>query len=98
MKPRPRATYHHGTCRQCHGEGNVLTIPGNPLAVSLCGGCVALVIADAAGIRSAIRERWAMINRRAVEQRGRRRAELERKAQEDLERVLKMDEGNGRGV
>ena len=87
-----------GTSTQCHGEGDVLTIPGNPLDLSLCGACLALLIADATGIRSAIRERWAMMNRRAAKQRDRRRAELERKAQEDLERVLKMDEGNGRGV
>ena len=39
-----------------------------------------------------------MMNRCAAAQRGRRRAELERKAHEDLERVAKMDEGNGRGV
>jgi hypothetical protein len=38
------------------------------------------------------------MNRRAAAQRGRRRAELEREAQEDLERVARMDEGNGRGV
>jgi hypothetical protein len=48
------------------GEGNVLTIPGNPLDLSLCGAYLALLIADAAGIRSAIRERWAWMNRRAA--------------------------------
>jgi hypothetical protein len=26
MEPRPKATYHHGTCHQCNGEGDVLTI------------------------------------------------------------------------
>jgi hypothetical protein len=26
MNPRSKATYHHGTCHQCHGEGDVLTI------------------------------------------------------------------------
>ena len=51
MKPRPKAVYHHGTCHQCHG-GDVLTIPGNPFDLSLCGSCLALLIADAAGIRS----------------------------------------------
>ena len=95
---RPKATYHLGTCHQCHGEGDVLTIPGNPLDLSLCGACLASLIADAAGIRSAIRERWAVMNRKAAAQRDRRRAELERKAQADLERVLNMNKGNGRGV
>ena len=98
MKPQPKAVYHHGTSHQCDGEGDVLTIPGNPLDLSLCGSCLALLIADATGIRSAIRERWAMMNQRVAKQRDKRRAELERKAQEDLERVLRMDEGNGRGV
>ena len=28
---RPKATYHHGTCHQCHGEDDVLTIRGNPI-------------------------------------------------------------------
>ena len=66
MKPRPKAVYHLGTCHQCNGEGDVLTIPGNPLDLSLCGSCLALLIADAAGIRSAIRERWTMMNQRAA--------------------------------
>ena len=98
MKPRLKATYHHGTCHQCHGEGDVLTIPGNPLDLSLCGACLALLIADATGIRSVIRERWTLMNRKRSAQRDKRLAELERKAQDDLERVRKMDEGNGRGV
>jgi hypothetical protein len=42
----------------------VLTIAGNPIDLSLCGDCLAFLIRDAAGIRSAIRERWAMHNRR----------------------------------
>ena len=37
MKARLRAVYHLGTCHQCLGEGDVLTIPGNPLDLSLCG-------------------------------------------------------------
>ena len=98
MKPRPKATYHLGTCLQCHGEGDVLTIPGNPLDLSLCGACLALLIADATGIRSAIRERWALANRKRSTQQRRRRAELERKAKEDLERVAKLGDGNGRGL
>ena len=68
------------------------------LPLSQCPSCLAFLIADATGIRSAIRERWAMMNQRVAKQRDKRRAELERKAQEDLERVLRMDEGNGRGV
>jgi hypothetical protein len=38
-----------------------------------------------------------MTNRRAAARKARPRAELERKARADLERVLKMDEGNERG-
>ena len=49
MKPQPKATYHHGTCHHCNGEGDVLTIPGNPVDLSLCGDCLALLLADAAG-------------------------------------------------
>ena len=26
MKPRPKAVYHYGTCHQCGGEGDVLTL------------------------------------------------------------------------
>ena len=57
MKPRPKAVFHLGTCHQCSSEGDVLTIPGNPRDLSLCGDCLAHLIADATGIRSAIRER-----------------------------------------
>ena len=63
MKPRPKATYHLGTCHQCTGEGDVLTIAGTPLDLSHCGACLAFLIADAAGIRSAIRDRWALSNK-----------------------------------
>ena len=55
MKPLLKDT-HLGTCHQCNLEGDVLTIAGNPLDLSLCGACLALLIADAAGVRSAIRE------------------------------------------
>ena len=75
-----------------------LTIPGNPLDLSLCGSCLALLIADATGIRSAIRERWTMMNRKWSKARKERLAELERKAQEDVERVAKIGDGNGRGL
>jgi len=98
MKPRPKAVYHLGTCHQCNGEGDVLTIPVNPLDLSLCGACLALLIADAAGIRSAIRERWTLVNKQAAAQRNKRRAELERKAKEDLEKMAKLGDGNGRGI
>jgi hypothetical protein len=76
----------------------VLTIPGNPLDLSLCGACLASLIADAAEIRSAIRERWALMSRRAAGRQRERRAGLEQKAREDLERVAKMKDGNRRGV
>ena len=48
--------------------------------------------------RSAIRERWPMMNQRAAAQRGGRRAKLERKARADVERVAKLAKGNGWGV
>ncbi len=89
MKPRPKAPYHHGPC---------FRIAADPLDLSLCGDCLAFLIRDAAGIRSAIRERWLMVNRRAAAQEARRRVELERQARADVERVLKLDEGNGRGL
>jgi hypothetical protein len=98
MKPRPKAVYHLGTCLHCDGEGDVLTIPDNPIDLRLCGDCLAFLIGDATGIRSAMRERWALHNRRAAAEQDRRRVRLERKAKADLERVLKMDEGNGRGL
>jgi hypothetical protein len=98
MKPRPKAVYHLGTCLSCGGEGDKLTVPDNPVALNLCGDCLAFLIRDAAGTRSAIRQRWALVNRRAAAREARRRAELERKARADLERVLRMDEGNGRGL
>jgi hypothetical protein len=52
MKPRLKATCHLGTCLHCGGEGDVLTIAGDPLDLSLCGDCLALLIRDAAGIQS----------------------------------------------
>ena len=39
-----------------------------------------------------------MMNRKAATQWQQRRAELERKAQADLGRVTRLDEGNGRGL
>ena len=53
---------------------------------------------DAAGIRSVIVKRWREIKRKEREARRKRLAELERKARDDVERVMRMDEGNGRGV
>jgi hypothetical protein len=98
MKPRPKAIYHHGTCRQFNGESGVLTIAGTPFDLSLCGACLALLVGGATGIRAAIRARWALHNKQTAAQRGRRWAELERKAREDLERLLKLDGGNGKGI
>ncbi len=89
---RPKATCHYGTCSQCAGEGEVITIEADPLPLSLCPACLALILARASGIRRAIREQWLAMNRR----RSGTRAELERKAREDLERVSKLGNGNGR--
>jgi hypothetical protein len=55
---QPRTILQPGTCLQCGGEGDVLTIAADPLDLSLCGDCLAFLIGDAAGIRSAIRKRW----------------------------------------
>ena len=102
-----KAACHDGTCHQCTGEGTVITIEANPLPVSLCPACLARMIPadrgmyhrnDATGIRSAIVKRWREIKRREREARGKRLAELERRAREDVERVARMDDGNGRGV
>ena len=89
---------HHGTCTQCAGEGDVITIEADPLPQSLCPSCLAVILARASGIRRAVREQWALMNRRASAQRAERRAELERKARADVEWVARLDEGNGRGL
>ena len=93
-----KATAHLGTCTHCAGEGDVITIEADPLPLSLCPACLALIISNASGIRRAIRERWALLNRRAAAQRGRRLAELARKARVDVERLAKMDQGTGPAV
>lgn len=92
VKPRPKAIYHYGTCSQCAGEGDVITIDADPLPLSLCPSCLALVLSRGAGIRRAIREQWLAMNRRLSET----RSELQRKARADLERVSKLGNGNGR--
>lgn len=92
VKPRRKAVHHHGTCLQCAGEGDVITIEADPLPLSLCPACLALILARSSGIRRAIREQWLAMNRR----RSGARADLERKAREDLERVATKGDGNGR--
>ncbi len=89
---RPKATAHLGTCTQCAGEGDVITIEADPIPLSLCPACLALVLSRGSGIRRAIREQWLAMNRR----RSGLRAELEREAREDLERVAIKRGGNGR--
>ena len=89
---RPKATAHLGTCSQCAGEGGVITIEGDPIPLSLCPACLALVLSRGSGIRRGIREQWLVMNRR----RSGTRSELERKAREDLERVATKGDGNGR--
>ena len=61
----------------------MLTSAADLLDLSLCGDCLAFLIRDAAGIRSAIREQWVMMNRQAADQRTKRRVELVWKAQDD---------------
>lgn len=89
---QPKATAHLGTCTHCAGEGTVITIEADPPPLSLCPACLALILARGSGIRRAIREQWLAMNRR----RSGRRAELERKARQDLKRVATRGDGNGR--
>jgi hypothetical protein len=42
---QPKATAHLGTCSQCAGEGEVVTITADPLDLSLCPSCMAAVLA-----------------------------------------------------
>ena len=88
----PKAAAHYGICSHCAGEGDVITIEADPLPLSLCPACLALVLSRGSGIRRAIREQWLAMNRR----RSGTRSELQRKAREDLERVAKSGDGNGR--
>ncbi len=92
MKPRPKATYNQGTCTQCAGEGDVITIDAAPLPLSLCPSCLALILARSSGTRRAIREQWLAMNRRVSET----RSELQRKGRADLKRVATRGAGNGR--
>lgn len=64
-----------------------MTMPGNPHDLSLCGRCLALHIADATGIRSALREQWAFRTMRATDQREKQHAELGKNAREGLART-----------
>jgi len=93
---RPKATAHLGTCSQCTGDGEVITIEADPFPLSLCPSCLAAVLASGSGIRSAIVKQWRRVNRKAAAQQAGRRAELQRKARADLERVATQGDGNGR--
>ena len=93
---RPRATAHLGTCTQCAGEGDVITIEADPAPLSLCPACLAFLLNRASGARRAIREQWLAANRRKASKRRKRRAELQRQARADLERVATRGDGNGR--
>ena len=96
LKPRPKAVSHHGTCTQCAGEGDVITIEADPLPLSLCPACMAAVLATGSGIRSAIVKRWRQVNRKVAAQQAGRRAEAQRQAGANLERVATQGDGNGR--
>ena len=50
----PKATAHDGICLGCNGEGTVITIEANPLPLLLCPSCMARLIGETTGIRSAI--------------------------------------------
>ena len=95
---QPEATAHHGTCSQCAGDGDVITITADPLDLSLCPACLAFLLNRASGARRAIREQWAAVNRRKASGRRKRRTELQAKARADLERVATQADGNGRGT
>ncbi len=94
----PKATAHYGICSHCAGEGDVITIDADPIPLSLCPACLALIISNASGTRWAIREQWTAVNRKRSAQQQQRRVALERKAQENVEKVARADEGNGRVV
>ena len=72
------------------------TIPGAPFDLSLCDVCLALLIGDAAGIRSVIRERWAL-HKQAAAQQDKRPTGLRRKRRVGIEWVAWLDEGSGDG-
>lgn len=71
----------------------MITIEANPLPVSLCPECLAGLINDATGIRSAIVERWREIKRKESEARRKYLEDLEQKAREDVERVAGTNRG-----
>ncbi len=89
---KPKATAHLGTCTQCAGQGDVITIEADPIPLSLCPACLALILARASGIRRAIRAQWLTMQRRRSEQ----RVELQKQARSDLERAAARGDGNGR--
>jgi len=41
---KPKATYHQGTCTQCAGEGDVITIEADQIPLSLCPACLAFLL------------------------------------------------------
>ena len=93
---QPKATAHLGTCSQCAGEGEVITITADPRDLSLCPSCMAAVLATGSGIRSAIVKRWRQVKRRTAAEQAGRRAAVQRQARANLERVAKRGDGNGR--
>jgi hypothetical protein len=48
---QPNATAHLGACSHCAGEGEVITVEGDPLPLSLCPAGLALILARSSGIR-----------------------------------------------
>jgi len=48
---QPNATARLGACSQCAGEGEVVTVDGDPLPLSLCPATTALILAWSSGIR-----------------------------------------------
>ena len=91
---QPEATAHFDPCSQRVGEGKEITIEADRIPLSLCPACLELMLARSSGIRRAIREQRRGMHRRGSE----RRAGLRAKAPADLERVAKMNQGNGRRV
>jgi len=63
MKLQPEAVHHHGTCLQCTGEGEVITIEADPIPLSLCPAYLAVIVARSSGIRRAAREKRLAMNR-----------------------------------
>ena len=89
---QPKVTACIGTCSQCAGDGEVVTIEADPVPLSLCPGCLGAILSRATGARAAILQQFNAMNSEAAGRRDRRLAELEEKASEDLAEAVRLAE------